>query len=380
MTDAAEPRLPADDAALALNGLSKAFPGAGWVIRNLTLAVRRGEILSVLGPSGCGKSTLLRLIGGFEIPERGEVYQGGRLISGPGWALPPERRGIGMVFQESTLFPHLSVRENVMFGRTSTWLGRLWPAAAILPAGAAARSQRGRPAPGRGLIDLLALTGLVDLAERYPHELSGGQQQRVALARALAVEPRLLLLDEPFSNLDSSLRQRMREEVWAILKQSGTTSILVTHDQEEAINMGDRLAVLSQRGLEQVGTPEQVLQRPCNRFVAAFLGFDRFLPGRVEHGLVHTELGAFPLPSEEVNASRVDVLLRPNQVHLSENSAAVRAEVIQRRYLGGQPIYTMALPSGLHIQARLPESIRLRPGDRVGIRCEPFPLVIYPAD
>jgi iron(III) transport system ATP-binding protein len=371
---------------LSLTGLWKRFSGVDWVVRDFELSVGEGEILSILGPSGCGKTTLLRLIAGFEIPERGEIRNDGKVISRPGWVVPPEQRRIGMVFQEYTLFPHLTVRENVQFGLTPSlgarlrgWIGGKSKA---LPENGEARKAR-----KEGLVSLMALCGLTEMTERYPHELSGGQQQRVALARALVTAPRMLLMDEPFSNLDSNLRHHLREEVRAILKGAGTTSILVTHDQEEAINMGDRLAVMNQGRLEQVGTPLEVLQNPANRFVASFIGWNRFLPGRLENGKVVTELGAFPLPSPPAaigqstpSGGSVDVLLRPSQVAANVNGSGVPSQVVRVQYLSGQALYTLALPSGLEIQALLPESAPLRPGERTHVRFEPSPLIYFPSE
>lgn len=369
------------ETALSAAGLSKRFPRAGWVVQDFTLSVRRGEILALVGPSGCGKTTLLRLIAGFESPERGEIYEGGRIISRPGWQVPPERRDIGMVFQENTLFPHLSVRQNVQFGlsaslyeRVAGWLRK--PS----PPDETEQAREERYAQKRGLVHLMELCRLTELAERYPDELSGGQQQRVALARALATRPRLLLLDEPFSNLDSSLLRSLREDVRAILRQSGTTAILVSHDQEEAINMGDRLAVMNRGRLEQLDIPEEILQRPVNRFVAGFIGYNRFIPGRVEGDRVHTELGDFPLPPNAPPTRAVDVLLRPNELHLSENGAVTHGQVHAVQYLGGQPLCTLTLPSGVQVQALLRDSVPLKRGDRAGIRFEPSPLVLFPAE
>nr|NIR98970.1 ABC transporter ATP-binding protein [Gammaproteobacteria bacterium]NIT64608.1 ABC transporter ATP-binding protein [Gammaproteobacteria bacterium]NIV21581.1 ATP-binding cassette domain-containing protein [Gammaproteobacteria bacterium]NIY33188.1 ATP-binding cassette domain-containing protein [Gammaproteobacteria bacterium] len=348
------------------------------------LAVAPGEVLSVLGPSGCGKTTLLRLIAGFETPERGEVVQQGQVISRPGWVLPPERRHIGMVFQEYTLFPHLTVRENVQFGLQPALSDRVrgWLGGAAAPNGLAElRTSKA------GLVELLALCGLTDLADRYPHELSGGQQQRVALGRALATRPSLLLLDEPFSSLDSTLRQRLREEVREVLKRSGATTILVTHDQEEAINMGDRVAVMHRGTLEQVGTPDEILQRPRTRFVAGFVGLNRFLPGRVEAGRVVTELGTFALNGDAPAHERVDVLLRPHQVTVGDDGpdggvhgTGVRGTVRQVRFLGGQPLYTFALPSGREVLALVPAGSRLGTGDAAPLSLEPSPLVVFPAE
>ena len=429
---------PAPESVLTLKGLGKSYPSAGWVVRDINLDAAPGELLTVLGPSGCGKTTLLRLIAGFDIPSEGEIHHRGHLISNSGWALAPERRRIGMVFQEHSLFPHLTVRENVQFGlhaphmgRARRWLrqglghwrrgggkhrhggreaspegGSMAPANGgngdVLENGerhqqphSSARSfteppRRSHPLPGgegnsemhlqkRGLVELMEMCGLGEMTERYPHELSGGQQQRVALARALAVRPRLVLLDEPFSNLDSSLRARLRDEVRSILKSLGATAILVTHDQEEAFNMGDRLAVMSRGRLEQVGVPEEVLHQPVNRFVAGFVGLHHFLPGTVADGSIRTELGEFPLPPEGARATEVDVLLRPHQIVPAQGGEGVTVEVVSVKYSHGAPLYTLALPSGRRVEAFLPGSA-LKIGDRPAIRFEPSSLVFFPAE
>ncbi len=407
---------PASEPVLILKGLGKSYPSAGWVVRDINLDAAPGELLTVLGPSGCGKTTLLRLIAGFDVPGEGEIHHQGRLISNPGWALPPELRRIGMVFQEQSLFPHLTVRENVQFGlhapalaRASGWLrqglglgrkpgnggadgessdGGISDGANPVPENGDAIENRDfirnreRQQQKRGLVELMEMCGLGEMTERYPHELSGGQQQRVALARALAVRPRLVLLDEPFSNLDSSLRVRLRDEVRAILKSLGATAVLVTHDQEEAFSMGDRMAVMSRGRLEQVGIPEEVLHQPVNRFVAGFVGLHHFLPGTVADGRIHTELGDFSLPPEGSRATEVDVLLRPNQVVQAEGKKAgegVTVEVISVKYPHGVPLHTLALPSGRRVEAFLPGPA-LPIGSRPAIRFEPSPLVFFPAE
>lgn len=391
---------PVSEPVLTLKGLGKSYSSAGWVVRDFNLDTAPGELLTVLGPSGCGKTTLLRLIAGFDVPGEGEIHHQGRLISNPGWALAPEQRRIGMVFQEQSLFPHLTVRENVQFGlhaptlaRVRAWLrqglglGRKPENGGAAGAGLVSDNRDAiesgeRQKQKRGLVELMEMCGLGEMTERYPHELSGGQQQRVALARALAVRPRLVLLDEPFSNLDSSLRARLRDEVRAILKNLGATAILVTHDQEEAFNMGDRMAVMSRGRLEQVGIPVEVLHQPVNRFVAGFVGLHHFLPGTVADGRIHTELGDFPLPPEGSRAKEVDVLLRPNQVAPAEGGKGgkgVNVEVISVKYPHGVPLHTLALPSGRRLEAFLP-GLALRIGDRPAIRFEPSPLVFFPAE
>lgn len=253
---------------LELDGVSKSY-GTESVIDDLSLSVEEGEILTLLGPSGCGKTTTLRLIAGLDRPDGGEVRLNGNVVSGGDTFRAPEERGVGVVFQEFALFPHLTAAENIAFG--------------LKDLSESERDER--------VADLLDLVGLETQGDSYPDELSGGQQQRVALARSLAPEPAILLLDEPFSNLDVDLRVQMREEVRRILKEAGVTAVSVTHDQEEAMSISDRVAVMNDGDLEQVGEPEQVFQHPESRFVAGFLGYAGFLPGRIAGDAVETELG-----------------------------------------------------------------------------------------
>ena len=252
---------------LLLDGVSKRFsPTDPPAVDGLSLRVAEGEILALLGPSGCGKTTTLRLIAGLENPDAGTITLRGQVVAGPGRAVPAEERGIGIVFQDYALFPHLTVADNVAFG---------------LPR--AARRSRVEP--------VLDLVGLGGFGPRYPHELSGGQQQRVALARALAPAPALMLLDEPFSNLDADLRAQMRDEVERILRTSGTTAVFVTHDQEEAFTLADRVGVLQAGRMEQLAPPQELYHRPATRFVAAFVGAADFLPGLVTAQGIVTEVG-----------------------------------------------------------------------------------------
>jgi iron(III) transport system ATP-binding protein len=258
----------------------------------VSLSVARGEILALLGPSGSGKSTLLRLIAGFELPDAGSVAINGRVVAEPGVAVPPERRGVGIVFQDYALFPHLTVEGNVAFGLHALDRRR--------------RRERVR--------SFLELVGLPALARRYPHELSGGQQQLVALARALAPAPAVLLLDEPFSNLDADLRGQMREDVEKILRETETTVIFVTHGQDEAFGIADRVGVLGHGRLEQLDTPETIYHRPATPFVAEFVGDARFVPGVVRAGDVVTDVGTFALDGDAPAGAEVDVMIRPDDV------------------------------------------------------------------
>ena len=244
-----------------LRDASKTYPETSApAVDGFSLALSEGEILSILGPSGCGKTTVLRLIAGFEVPDAGEVLLRDNPASGNGFHMPPEKRGVAMVFQDYALFPNLSVSKNIGFGLRKVH-----------------RSEKERRV--EEMLDTIKMSGL---GHRFPHQISGGQQQRVALGRALAPRPVVVLLDEPFSNLDAAMRGQMRREVQSILRREGATAILVTHDQHEALSFADRVAVMNQGSLEQVGTPEDIFSRPATSFVATFVGHASFLPGRVE--------------------------------------------------------------------------------------------------
>lgn len=276
--------------------------GDNEVVHGLAFSLPRGAIGCLLGPSGCGKTTVLRCIAGFEPPQRGEIVLGGERVSAPGLIVPPERRRVGMVFQDFALFPHLSVAQNIAFGL------RGWPSAA-------------RNARLRELAELVRLEASV---EQFPHELSGGQQQRVALARALAPRPDLLLLDEPFSNLDVELREQLSVEVRDVIKASGATAVLVTHDQQEAFSMADEIGIMNEGRIAQWDSPYALYHEPVNRFVADFVGQGVFLPARVLNAhRVEIELGVLegdvPLACRQGcdacgRGCMADVLLRPDDI------------------------------------------------------------------
>ena len=313
---------------LELDGLEKSYDETP-VIRDLSLSVYDGELLTLLGPSGCGKTTTLRLVAGLERLDEGAVRIEGDAVSGSEF-VTPEERDVGVVFQEFALFPHLTARENIAFGIDG------WE-----------EDER-----ARRVDELLELVGLETHDDKPPGELSGGQQQRVALARSLAPEPSLLLLDEPFSNLDVDLRVEMREEVREILKAAGVTAISVTHDQKEAMSISDRVAVMSEGRIEQVGTPEAVFQQPKSRFVAGFLGHASFVTGRVGDGCVETDLGCVPFErvdglTGEYRGSAIDLMVRPDDVRAAvADPAAADGVVVHRRYLGPTVLYRVELDSG----------------------------------
>lgn len=344
--------------ALELSGLTKQYdPATPSAVRDVSLAVRKGEIVALIGPSGCGKTTTLRLIAGFEQPDSGTIWLGGKQVADHRQSVPPEKRGVGMVFQDHALFPHLTVAENVAFGLAS--LDRL------------ARNEQ--------INYMLKLVGLEMLAGRYPHELSGGERQRVALARALAPRPVVVLLDEPFSNLDADRRAEMREQVRAILRLLSATAIFVTHDHEEALFMGDRVAILNGGRLEQLGKPEEIFHTPATRFVAEFMGHTDFLRGEVVPGGIATEIGLLAQPVPYAVGTKVEVAFRADDVNI-EPDASARAHILARHFKGAVNVYRVRLPSGYLIHSLQSHTTGLVPGTPVRVTAAPghalasFPL------
>lgn len=339
--------------ALELNAVTKQYaPDAPPSVKDVSLAVAKGETLALIGPSGCGKTTTLRLIAGFEQPDSGSVALNGQTVADAQWSLPPEARGVGMVFQDHALFPHLTVAENVAFGLNA----------------------KGRPkdknAQAEQIDYMLKLVGLEQMARRFPHELSGGERQRVALARALAPRPVLVLLDEPFSNLDADRRAEMREQVRAILKMLSATAIFVTHDHEEALFMGDRVAVLNGGHLEQIGPPEEIFHSPATHFVAEFMGHTDFLPGTVTAVGIETEIGVLSQPITWPIGTAVEVAFRADDVTLVAGPDSP-ARVFARHFKGAVNVYRVRLASGRLIHSLQPHTLTLPAGAPVRVQAQP---------
>ena len=331
-------------AIVELDQATKRYPGnASPAVERLSFSLTHGEIMAVLGPSGCGKTTTLRLISGFERPDAGEVLLRGEVVSGRGRMVSPEKRGVGMVFQDYALFPHLNVAKNVAFGLRGM----------------------DRDTRDRRIKETLDLINMSEMADRYPHQLSGGQQQRVALGRALAPSPVVVLLDEPFSNLDADMRAQMRHEVHTILRREGATAILVTHDQHEALSFADTVAVVNRGRLEQIGTPEEVYHRPATPFVAAFVGHASFIPAYIQDGEVVTEMGRVSYSGNHV-ASQVVLMVRPDDLQLTRDDSEDSTVVI-KEFQGTQNLYTIRLASGATVRCIQPSTAIFEVGARVKV-------------
>ncbi len=329
-------------------------PGDPAAVAGLSLTLGQREILALLGPSGSGKTTTLRLVAGFDRPDSGRILLNGAPLSGDGMWIEPEQRRIGMVFQDYALFPHLTLLDNVTFGlRNGT-----------------------RKSRTEAALRVLSVVGMEELARRYPHEISGGQQQRVALARALAPNPLVLLLDEPFSNLDFDMRAEMREELLRILRASETSAIMVTHDQEEALAVADRVGVLNHGVLEQLSEPEVLYRQPGTRFVAEFVGQSDFVAGVVRDG-IETEVGKFSNDSGLPAGAKVELLVRPDEVGI-EARADGEGLVTRRQFHGAENIYHLTLPSGAQLRSSQPSTRALAADTRVRVTVRPANIIVFP--
>ena len=333
------------------------------VVSNLSLELNKGLIGCLLGPSGCGKTTVLRCIAGFEPVVAGEILLNGVKVSSSGFSLRPEQRQIGMVFQDYALFPHLTVTSNIIFG-----LHRM-----------------SHVESSRRAIEMLETVGLTDAANKYPHELSGGQQQRVALARALAPRPDLLLLDEPFSNLDVNLRERLSLEIRGILKSQGTTAILVTHDQNEAFAIADEIGVMQHGKIMQWDTAYNLYHCPTSRFVANFVGQGVFLAGEIlDSSHVEIELGILEVDISHQHASgkesgkgcKVDVLVRPDDI-VHDDESSLKAQVLHKAFRGAEILYTLRLPGGSTALSLVPSHHNHAIGENIGIKLEADHVVAF---
>jgi iron(III) transport system ATP-binding protein len=346
------------NAALVIDQLAHAYEGVA-VLRDVSLSVRPGEILCLLGPSGCGKSTLLRLIAGLEPAQRGRILLGGETVSGPGVHVAPESRKVGLVFQDFALFPHLCVLDNVAFGVR-----------------ASAAEQRARA------LELLERVGMGEYAQAFPHTLSSGQQQRVAVARALAPGPRLMLLDEPFSGLDARMRERVRDDTFHMLKRTHVATVIVTHDPEEAMFMGDRIALMNEGRIVQLGSPAELYSAPASAFAAAFLGEVNRVDAVVKEGLAGTPLGNFPAHQHR-EGERVQVLIRPENVAIHPEGDGLLARVIAAHMLGRSSLIHLAagVPGGsLHLHARVVSDLLPEEGEILRVSVDSRRSFVFPAD
>jgi iron(III) transport system ATP-binding protein len=345
--------------ALSLDRVSHAY-GQVRAVVDLSLDVAPGEVVCLLGPSGCGKSTVLRLAAGLEEVQTGSVSINGQLVGAPDIHVPPENRNVGLVFQDFALFPHLTICNNVGFGLRSADQGE--------------RRER--------ILSALGDVGLVHAEQSFPHMLSGGEQQRVALARALAPKPGLVLLDEPFSGLDTRLREQVRDVTLEALRKAGTATLMVTHDAEEAMFMADRIAVMREGRIVQQGTPIDLYRHPVSLFVAAFFGEVNRLAGRVAAGRVETRLGAVPTSLAEGSAA--EVVIRPEALTVGlageADAGTVPAHVVSAHPLGRSTRLVLALEDGLRIRARVWGLHHPAPGEGVALALDPAQAFVFPAD
>ena len=354
---------------LHLESISKQYSRTATpAVQNVNLTLYQGDILGLLGPSGCGKTTLLRMIAGFEQPQSGIITINGRVVAAKNDWMPPEQRNVGMVFQDYALFPHLTVAKNIAFGLHNS-------------------GKKSSTQINYQVMEALELVGLSGLQSRYPHELSGGQQQRVALARALAPSPALVLLDEPLSNLDVQVRIRLRQELRDILKNAGASGIFVTHDQEEAMAISDRVAVMRAGCVEQFGTPEDIYSEPASRFVAEFVTQANFLPACRRGQVWETEVDIFELTDNNVfggdtssldEFDRVELMIRQEDLMLKPDEGA-SVVIRDRQFLGREFRYCLRTKSGQELIARTTPQVALPIGIKVKVSVAEDSLRVFPA-
>jgi iron(III) transport system ATP-binding protein len=356
-------------AGIAIKGLTKSFGAREKLaaVSDLSLDIKDNQFVTLLGPSGCGKTTTLRMIAGYIVPDAGTIHVDGKLLSSPAGVVPPDARGMGMVFQNYAVWPHKTVYENVVFGLKL----RRTPKAEAQ----------------RKVAEVLALVNLVGLEGRYPNELSGGQQQRVALARSLVVEPEILLLDEPLSNLDAKLRERMRTELKVLQRRTGITFVYVTHDQAEALALSDQIAVIHGGRLQQYGTPQEVYGQPANRLVADFMGLVNLVGGAVRDmraGVARIDIGGLIVEIACAGVStgeRVDVAIRPENIRLAKagDGAGARATITERTFLGNISEYYATLDSGQTLRVQTHPQQVFAINEPVAVEIDAAQCSVFPA-
>lgn len=328
---------------LKLSSVTKKFSQTSVAVWNVNLRVSQGEFLALTGESGSGKTTLLRLIAGLEQPDEGFIEIEDTVVADQGKSISPQKRPVGLVFQDYALFPHMTVWQNVAFGLKN------WP----------------KPKARKRVGKTLELVNLLEYKERYPHQLSGGQQQRVAIARALAPQPKILLLDEPFSNLDTVLKNQVRQEVSAIIRRSDTTAILVTHDVQDALSMADRIAVLKEGALLQVGAPMELYRKPADAYTASFFGKMNLIPAICKEGKMISDVGTFNIETDDLHSAFL--CLRPQHVLvLPDKQTGMVAEILSVQYMGGYQELRLRL-ARCELWCHQPSEISFRPGQRINL-------------
>ena len=345
---------------LVVNEISTGYEKGRAVVEDISFTLKEGELGCLLGPSGCGKTTILRAISGFQELSTGSISLDGITLSEPGKAVEPEKRRVGMVFQDHVLFPHLSIAKNIDFGL----------------------SRQPETERRKKINSMLDLVGMADYADKYPHELSGGQSQRVALARAIAPQPKLLLMDEPFSNLDAELRESLGYEIQALLKEFEITAIMVTHDQHDAFALGDQIGVMSNGQLLQWDSSFNLYHAPNSRFVANFIGDGVFVKGSmVEDNVVVTNFGEIRGETVDSNylGKEIDLLIRPDDVKHDANSS-IRGKVTRKAFKGAQTLYTICTESGDELMSLVPSHDDYEIGDVIGIVIDADHLVCFTQD